>query len=137
VIRRQAEALQEAARRIVGTQDAERQRVAQDLHDGIQQQLVVLRMQVGAARSQLAADPDGVDEVTEELGSSIDAILDQLRSTGQALFPSILRDRGLGGACSAWPAAPRSPSTSCSTPIRSRGSTRRSRPTPTSSSARR
>jgi signal transduction histidine kinase len=98
VIRRQAEALQEAARRIVGTQDAERRRVAQDLHDGIQQQLVVLRMQVGAARSRLAADPDGVDELTDELGSSIDAILDQLRSTGQMLFPSILRDRGLGGA---------------------------------------
>jgi signal transduction histidine kinase len=98
VIRRQAEALQEAARRIVGTQDAERRRVAQDLHDGIQQQLVVLRMQVGAARSRLAADPDGVEELTDELGSSIDAILDQLRSTGQSLFPAILRDRGLGGA---------------------------------------
>jgi signal transduction histidine kinase len=98
VIRRQAEALQEAARRIVGTQDAERRRVAQDLHDGIQQQLVVLRMQVGAVRARLAEDPARVDELTDELGTSIDAILDQLRSTGQALFPSILRDRGLGGA---------------------------------------
>jgi signal transduction histidine kinase len=98
VIRRQAEALQEAARRIVGTQDAERRRVAQDLHDGIQQQLVVLRMQVGAARARLAEDPARVDELTDELGTSIDAILDQLRSTGQSLFPSILRDRGLGGA---------------------------------------
>jgi signal transduction histidine kinase len=98
VIRRQAEALQEAARRIVGTQDTERRRVAQDLHDGIQQQLVVLRMQVGVARAQIAADPDRVDELSDELAASIDAILDQLRSTGQALFPAILRDRGLGGA---------------------------------------
>jgi signal transduction histidine kinase len=98
VIRRQAEALQEAARRIVGTQDAERQRVAQDLHDGIQQQLVVLRMQVGAARAQLAEDPDRLDEISAELAASIDAILDQLRSTGRSLFPSILRDLGLGGA---------------------------------------
>jgi signal transduction histidine kinase len=98
VIRRQAEALQEAARRIVGTQDAERRRVAQDLHDGIQQQLVVLRMQVGAARAQLTEDPGRVDELTVELATSIDGILDQLRSTGQSLFPAILRDRGLGGA---------------------------------------
>jgi signal transduction histidine kinase len=98
VIRRQAEALQEAARRIVGTQDTERRRVAQDLHDGIQQQLVVLRMRVGAARAQLEADPSRVDELSDELATSIDTILDQLRSTGQALFPSILRDRGLGGA---------------------------------------
>jgi signal transduction histidine kinase len=98
VIRRQAEALQEAARRIVSTQDTERRRVAQDLHDGIQQQLVVLRMQVGAARAALAEDPSRLDELTDEVAASVDAILDQLRSTGQALFPSILRDLGLGGA---------------------------------------
>lgn len=98
VIRQQAEALQEAARRIVGVQDAERQRVAQDLHDGIQQQLVVLRMQVGAARHRLRADPGEVEQVADGLAGSIDGILDELRATGQALFPSILRDRGLGGA---------------------------------------
>jgi signal transduction histidine kinase len=98
VIRRQAEALQEAARRIVSTQDTERRRVAQDLHDGIQQQLVVLRMQVGSARTKLAEDPSRVDELAEEVATSVDAILDQLRSTGQSLFPSILRDLGLGGA---------------------------------------
>jgi signal transduction histidine kinase len=98
VIRRQAEALQDAARRIVGSQDAERQRIAQDLHDGIQQQLVVLRMQVGAAKARLAATPDDVAEVTDELGRSIDDLLSQLRATGQQLFPAILGDRGLGGA---------------------------------------
>jgi signal transduction histidine kinase len=98
VIGRQADALQEAARRIVGVQDDERQRVAQDLHDGIQQQLVVLRMQVGVARAQLADDPDQLDTVTASLATSIDNLLDQLRSTGHQLFPSILRDRGLGPA---------------------------------------
>jgi signal transduction histidine kinase len=98
VIRRQAEALQEAARRIVGSQDAERRRLAQDLHDGIQQQLVVLRMQVGAARGRLTAAPEDVAAVTDELGGSIDEILTQLRATGQQLFPAILRDRGLEGA---------------------------------------
>jgi signal transduction histidine kinase len=98
VIRDQAQALQEAARRIVEVQDEERRRVAQDLHDGIQQRLVVLRMQVGAARHRLREQPEVADEVADDLAASIDAILDELRATGQALFPSILRDRGLGGA---------------------------------------
>ncbi len=98
VIRRQAEALQDAARRMVGVQDAERQRIAQDLHDGIQQQLVVLRMQVGAARRELEQDPGQVEVVTNDLAESIDHLLDQLRTTGQRLFPAILSDRGLGPA---------------------------------------
>jgi len=98
VIRRQAEALQESARRIVGVQDTERQRIAQDLHDGIQQQLVVLRMQVGVAKTQLEQQPERVGEITGALAGAIDQLLDQLRSTGQHLFPSILRDRGLGAA---------------------------------------
>jgi len=98
VIRRQAAALQDAARRMVGVQDAERQRIAQDLHDGIQQQLVVLRMQVGAARRELEQDPDRLPEVTQELAEAIDHLLDQLRSTSQQLFPAILADRGLGPA---------------------------------------
>jgi signal transduction histidine kinase len=98
VIRRQADALQEAARRIVSTQDTERRRVAQDLHDGIQQQLVVLRMQLGTARNRPAEDAEWFEAFTDELAGSVDALLDQLRSTGQSLFPSILRDLGLGGA---------------------------------------
>ena len=98
VIRRQSDALQAAARRVVAAQDSERQRIAQDLHDGIQQQLVVLRMQVGVAKARLAADPDQLVDVTDGLADGIDHLLDQLRSRGQALFPSILGDRGLGAA---------------------------------------
>ncbi len=98
VIGQQADALQEAARRVVSSGDRERQRLAHDLHDGIQGRLVVMRMQIGSARSRLRRDPDAVDEVADELNTAIDEVLDQLRETGQALYPSILRDRGLGGA---------------------------------------
>lgn len=98
VIGRQADALHDATRRMVHAQDRERQRIAQDLHDGIQQQLVVLRMEVGAARRELEHDPARLPEILERFGSAIDHLLDQLRSTGQQLFPAILRDRGLGPA---------------------------------------
>ena len=98
VIRQQADALRDATRRIVGAQDAERRRLAQDLHDGIQQQLVLLRLQVSLARERVREDPDRLDEESVEFAKRIDQILDELRATGQALFPSILRDRGLGGA---------------------------------------
>lgn len=98
VIGRQAEALQDATRRMVGAQDRARQQVARDLHDGIQQQLVVLRMQVAAARRELEQDPSRLEEISEGFAASIDRVLDQLRSTGQQLFPAILSDRGLGAA---------------------------------------
>jgi signal transduction histidine kinase len=98
VIGQQADALQEAARRVVGSGDRERQRLAHDLHDGIQQRLVVLRMQVGAARARLRREPSAIDQVADELATAIDDLLDELRETAQALYPSILRDRGLGGA---------------------------------------
>ena len=98
----QAAALRRATRRAVGAQDRERQRIARDLHDGIQQQLVVLRMEVGRLMSHAAA-ADGLvqQEVAQPMrrvAERIDELLEQLRSTGQQLFPSILQDRGLGPA---------------------------------------
>ena len=95
VIRRQTQALQEAARRTLRARDRERQRIARDLHDGIQQRLVLLRIQLGAVRAQVEAEPDRVRELTVPLATAIDEVLDDLRSTGQALYPSILHDRGL------------------------------------------
>lgn len=96
VIADQAAELQDAARRIVGAQDRERRRVALDLHDGLQHQLVVLRMRVGALRQQLG-DRAAI-AAADELAVAVEQTLDQVRSTGQQLFPSILRDRGLAGA---------------------------------------
>ena len=98
VIRRQTTALRTAARRIVGAQDEARRRIAGDLHDGVQQQLVMLRMHLGVARARLQSDPDRADEIFGELGEETDAILGRLRETAQGIYPSILRDRGLQGA---------------------------------------
>jgi signal transduction histidine kinase len=86
----QADELRESSRRIVAAQDGERQRLARDLHDGLQQQLVVLRMQVGMLE-------DG-DENVGRLGQQLDSVIEQLREVTHDLYPSILVDRGLTAA---------------------------------------
>lgn len=86
----QAEELRESSRRIVAAQDGERHRLARDLHDGLQQQLVVLRMQVGMLE-------DG-DENVDRLGQQLDSVIEQLREVTHNLYPSILVDRGLTAA---------------------------------------
>lgn len=98
VIGQQSSDLQAAARRIVEAQDEERRRLARDLHDGIQQQLVMLRMRAGFVRSHVVQDPAGADGAIAELAEEIDRAIDRLRETSQAVFPSILQDRGLTGA---------------------------------------
>jgi signal transduction histidine kinase len=115
LIARQAADLQESSQRIVAAQDCERQRLARDLHDGIQQQLVVLRMQAGmleagmgngagngAAGTGHAADPtppaEAQAQAFEAFGAELDQVIQQLREVTQDLYPSILIDRGLVAA---------------------------------------
>lgn len=96
--RAQSDALQQSAERIVSASDEERRRLASDLHDGIQQQLVMLSMQAGLARATVQHDPQRAGELTERLAAEIDTIIERLRETSQAIYPSILTDRGLQGA---------------------------------------
>jgi len=87
----QAEELRESSQRIVAAQDEERHRLARDLHDGLQQQLVVLRMQVGMIE-------EGGDDGLGPLGEQLDSVIEQLREVTHNLYPSILVDRGLVAA---------------------------------------
>jgi signal transduction histidine kinase len=95
LIERQATELQESSRRAVTVQDEERQRIARDLHDGMQQQLVVLRMRLGMFA---AARPGGPGPNLDQLAEDLDGAIEQLREVSHALYPSILMDRGLTAA---------------------------------------
>lgn len=92
LVERQSAELQESSQRIVAAQDQERRRLARDLHDGIQQELVVLRMRLGLA--QEAGDP----ELLAALGAELDQTIVRLREVSHDLYPPILRDRGLAAA---------------------------------------
>jgi len=97
LVAHQAAALQESSQRIVAAQDEERSRLARDLHDGIQQQLVVFRMRLGLLGEGPGAGADAA-QAFDALGQELDGVIQCLREVTQNLYPSILLDRGLAPA---------------------------------------
>lgn len=91
-------ALRESRRRLVEAGDAERVRIERDLHDGAQQRLVALAVQLNLA-SQLAAE--GKPTTADALGSFHEAAIDaveELRELARGVYPAILAERGLTDA---------------------------------------
>ncbi|MDX1510903.1 MAG: sensor histidine kinase [Nitriliruptorales bacterium] len=83
--------------RIVAASDAERRRVERNIHDGAQQQLTALGIQLNLLRELVTDRPD----VLEALGAAIRNLrlsLDELRELARGLHPSILTTDGLGPA---------------------------------------
>jgi signal transduction histidine kinase len=95
VIRRQAAALTASRARLARAQDTERQRVQRDLHDGVQQDLVVSIAKLAMARERLRrGDPragGSLDELQDDLG----ALLAGLREFAHSIHPTVLADQGL------------------------------------------
>lgn len=98
LIAHQATSLQDSSQRIVAAQDEERHRLARDLHDGIQQHLVVLRMGFGMATEAAERSPATAPASLAELSAELDAVIERLREVSHNLYPSILVDRGLAAA---------------------------------------
>lgn len=98
LIASQAAVLQDSSQRIVAAQDEERHRLARDLHDGIQQHLVVLRMGFGLATEAAERSSDSRHPSLVELSAELDAVIERLREVSHDLYPSILVDRGLAAA---------------------------------------
>jgi signal transduction histidine kinase len=84
--------------RIVATADATRRRIERDLHDGAQQQLVSLALELRAAQAAAPAELGeyraGLSHVADELTS----VLDALREIARGIHPAILAEGGLGPA---------------------------------------
>jgi signal transduction histidine kinase len=106
-LRRQADELRESRARIVASGDAERRRVERDLHDGAQQHLVALAINLRLARDIVAEDPDGAAEMLGQLADDVQLTIKELRELAHGIYPPLLADNGLGDALRA--AASRSP----------------------------
>jgi signal transduction histidine kinase len=76
----------------------ERRRLERDLHDGAQQRLVSMALNIRLARAKLNEDPLSADKLLESAGEELDAALAELRELARGLHPAVLTDRGLGTA---------------------------------------
>jgi len=106
-LRKQADELRESRARIVASGDAERRRVERDLHDGAQQHLVALAINLRLARDIVTEDPDGAAEMLGQLADDVQLTIKELRELAHGIYPPLLADNGLGDALRA--AASRSP----------------------------
>ncbi|MGH9281947.1 MAG: histidine kinase, partial [Acidimicrobiales bacterium] len=98
LIAAQAADLKDSSQRIVAAQDEERHRLARDLHDGIQQQLVVLRMGFGLVKEAAERQSPALAPSLAELSAELNAVIERVREVSHDLYPSILVDRGLAPA---------------------------------------
>lgn len=83
----------------VAAADAERRRIERDLHDGTQQRLTSLAMNLGMAREELA-DTDPTHPVIVGAHEEAKQALAELRSLVRGLHPPVLSERGLDSALS-------------------------------------
>ena len=124
--------------RIVEAGDAERRRLERNLHDGAQQRLVALAVDLTLIGAKLEKDPPAARKTLTAAQDELAQGLDELRELARGIHPAVLTDRGLGPAlrgagqacagagrdhraagASGWPARSRRPRTT-SSPRRSR-----------------
>jgi signal transduction histidine kinase len=98
-LRARVEELRVSRVRIVEAADAARRRLERDLHDGAQQQLVSLALDLRLLKARLRGGD--VEPLVDELASKLAVALSELRELARGIHPAILTDRGLGPAIEA------------------------------------
>jgi signal transduction histidine kinase len=86
--------------RVVDAAEAERRRIERDLHDGAQQRLVALAMELGRAKARFADDLDAARELVDQAHVQAKEALTELRNLVRGVHPPVLTDRGLDAALS-------------------------------------
>ncbi|MFF7988321.1 histidine kinase [Kitasatospora xanthocidica] len=99
-LERRVEEIAESRAGLVDAVDAERRRIERDLHDGAQQRLTSLAMNLGLARRTLKDVPPEVMQVIVDAHEEAQAAIDELRDLVRGLHPAVLEDRGLDAALS-------------------------------------
>ena len=89
--------LRASLRRLVDIGDHERRRIERDLHDSAQQRLFALRTRLDLAGETLAHDP-AEQEILDELGREVDAVIQDLRELARGVYPPTLAAHGPGAA---------------------------------------
>ena len=96
-LRARLEELRHSRRRIVEAADDARRQIERDLHDGAQQQLVSLALDLRLLRARLKEQPEEAATV-EELTEKLNVALAELRELARGIHPAVLSDHGLAPA---------------------------------------
>jgi signal transduction histidine kinase len=86
--------------RVVDAAEAERVRIERDLHDGAQQRLVALAMDLGRAKAKFADDPEAAAGLVDQAHAQAKEALTELRNLVRGVHPPVLTERGLDAALS-------------------------------------
>jgi signal transduction histidine kinase len=90
--------LRDARSRIIEAADAERRRIERDLHDGAQQRLVALSLNLRMAEKRAAEGDPAAAELVRSAGEEAGLALKELRDLARGIHPAILTNRGLAAA---------------------------------------
>ena len=92
--------LETSRERVVDAAEAERRRIERDLHDGAQQRLVALAMDLGRAKARFADDIDAAAGLVDQAHAQAKEALTELRNLVRGVHPPVLTERGLDAALS-------------------------------------
>ena len=94
-LRAKLEELRGSRERMLRAGLEERRRLERNLHDGAQQRLVSLALNLRVARSKLRQDPGGAETLLADAGQELNSALEELRELARGLHPAVLSERGL------------------------------------------
>ncbi|WP_423229704.1 MULTISPECIES: sensor histidine kinase [Streptomyces] len=100
LLARRVDEVTESRAGVVDAADAERRRIERDLHDGAQQRLVSMAVNLGLAKVTLTDLPEDARKVIDEAHREAKAAIQELSDLVRGLHPAVLEDRGLDAALS-------------------------------------
>jgi signal transduction histidine kinase len=100
-LRARVDELRSSRARLVEASDSARRQLERDLHDGAQQHLVSLALQLRMARTKIESDPAAAAELLDEAAAELAEATDELRELARGIHPAVLTDRGLEAALKA------------------------------------
>jgi signal transduction histidine kinase len=101
VLERRVDQLADARQGAVASAEVDRSRIERDLHDGVQPGLVSVAMTIDLARTKLADDPVGAQQLLDAAHAQAKQNITELRRLVRGIHPAVLTDRGLDAALSA------------------------------------
>ena len=90
--------LRASRERIVRAEDDERRSLERDLHDGSQQDLIALAVNLQLARELIGRDPGAATDLLDEMGRDVQRTIEKTAQLAQRIYPPLLETGGLGAA---------------------------------------